>query len=260
MHRKLARELIDIIQDLTINALICPGVIYPRASQPPSHLARNGHVSMGTKRSSILCLSKSIYANYRPCMFSENTFVIGTGPKTTRFLNELPHETRNLIQKVYLNTSIRDHDKEFLADLSFGMIALDVNDRADGAEMVSMLCGSVDAPKADRIDFTNPKVTRGEYSHLAGLHLCYTWWYKIDHVCALPSLKEWVLDLSESYGPDGEWIAPELMKQTANTSMPYSKAVFSTVRPHPEKKGETIVMQFDPETGSPSMVGPGPIC
>ncbi|KAI4255089.1 MAG: hypothetical protein L6R42_006913, partial [Xanthoria sp. 1 TBL-2021] len=38
MHQKLSQELIDIIENFTFEALFCPGIIGPRASQPPSRL------------------------------------------------------------------------------------------------------------------------------------------------------------------------------------------------------------------------------
>lgn len=95
-------------------------------------------------------------------------------------------------------------------------------------------------------------------SSVAKIALLNTWWQKIDNVCMLPSLSKWVPDLSECYGPDGEWLGSELVQQAAFSSMLSSKAFLTTMRPHEEIKGETILLGWDFKTRRKSVLGPGP--
>ncbi|KAL8736492.1 MAG: hypothetical protein Q9166_000284 [cf. Caloplaca sp. 2 TL-2023] len=243
MYQKLSLELVDMIERYTYEALFCPGIIHPKVSEPPSRpstlaAADNHSGKKGTARPALLCLSKSIHKKYQHRMLGENTFVMGTGPKTTRFLNQLPLAIGDHIRTVYVPLSIRDHDEQYSADLEGGVPALKVNNEGNGGDF---LYASSYPDQENRI--------LQQYLILnAGAHLFKTWLQKIDDVCKLPSLAEFVLDLSECYDPDGAWLGEELLEKIHSRRLLNPEVAIVTIRPHPEKKGETIALTWDPKT------------
>ncbi|KAI4265536.1 MAG: hypothetical protein L6R38_009346 [Xanthoria sp. 2 TBL-2021] len=199
MHQKLSQELVDMIEHFTFEALFCPDIIGPRASQPPSRLiapsaspdqqtAFSSQVQE-TARSELLCPSKH-------------------GPQHDRFLNDLPSKIRDQIRKIWVKASISDHEEQHWAELVPGTVTLKVNDQGNTAEVLSIVNGDENATDLAPINSPTTEMRR-EIASIARTNLPNTWWQNIDDVCMLPSLSKWVLDLSECYGPDGEFLGSE---------------------------------------------------
>ncbi|KAL8755389.1 MAG: hypothetical protein Q9199_003682 [Rusavskia elegans] len=235
MHQKLSQELIDMIKNFTFKALFCPGIIGPRASQPPSRL-----ISPNASLDQQTALSSQVQEPARPELlcFSKHR------PQHDKLSQRSALNIRDHIRKIWVTASISDHEEQHWADLVPGTVTLEANDQGNATEVLSIVKGGEKTTDLALIDSLTGVTTgmRREISSVAKVGLLNTWWQKIDDICMLPSLSKWVLDLSVCYGPDGEWLGSELVQQAAFSSMLRSKAFLTTIRPHEEKKGETILV------------------
>ncbi|KAI4223003.1 MAG: hypothetical protein L6R36_005737 [Xanthoria steineri] len=109
----LPQELFDQIQTTTLELAICPGHIFPHQRTSGQETDWNGRTHF-IARPELLRLSKTIYKEYHPRYWSENTFVIGTGDAshTLSWLDNLPPTTTQHIGKFHLAFAPDDSGQE----------------------------------------------------------------------------------------------------------------------------------------------------
>ena len=99
----LPQELFNKIQTTTLELAICPGHIFPQqhTSGQETYWKRRTHF---IARPELLRLRKTIYKEYHPRYWSENTFVIGTGEAahTLTWLDNLSPTITQHIGKFHL--------------------------------------------------------------------------------------------------------------------------------------------------------------
>ncbi|KAL8834575.1 MAG: hypothetical protein Q9170_003703 [Blastenia crenularia] len=73
IHTRCPQEIVDTIQDYVMESLFCPGYVRLSDHKLPKRLE---HAGRSRPRPALLSLSKSIYAEYQPRFWSENTFIL----------------------------------------------------------------------------------------------------------------------------------------------------------------------------------------
>lgn len=103
MHKKMPPEIIKDIEEWLYEIIFCPGYLYLHSPKhqysccpPPT--------DKGSARPALLCLSRNIRTKYETRMWNENTWVVHVGVPvpSLHFVDQLPAEAKNHIQKVHL--------------------------------------------------------------------------------------------------------------------------------------------------------------
>ncbi|KAL8772427.1 MAG: hypothetical protein Q9209_002378 [Squamulea sp. 1 TL-2023] len=225
MKEMLPQELVDLIAVWTYEIVFCPGYIHPCATKfkspvvPPIKVEGREH--HGTARPTLLRLNTSVHAKYEQRVLRENTWVMGTGPATTRFLGDLS-KARNYIRKIYLKLSIRDHGEHCAVALRKNRISvLNVNkdgNAASGGPAIDTVPGPTGYEPEAMLDWQNrlQEAEKGYQSWLDRAHrdLIRTWKNKIEDMFRHRALAEYTLDFSECFGPAGTSLDMALLLAT----------------------------------------------
>ncbi|KAI4260334.1 MAG: hypothetical protein L6R42_004089 [Xanthoria sp. 1 TBL-2021] len=203
----LPQELFDQIQDYVFESSLCPGFIFP---QQPS---RNGvHYWNGksnpTVTPDLLLVSKTIRDKYQKRLWSENTWVIGTGPssKTIGFLKRLEQPSHLSISKFHITFTFRD-----LPDRGEEYYPKDMDGKTP--EDLRELYSNWHTTAEDRIE-DSP----GCFNAL----LLDQWLEKLMYITYL-SPTQMTLDFSECYGAYKCWLGASLaceFRRTARNCVP----------------------------------------
>ncbi|KAL8736496.1 MAG: hypothetical protein Q9166_000288 [cf. Caloplaca sp. 2 TL-2023] len=254
MYKKLPQELIDMIEHWTYEILFCPGFIYPRISKPSSLIKPPNMVESrefkGTARPALLCLSPQVYDKYHLRMLCENTWVIGTGPCTARFLYNLPSTANDSVQKLYLKLSIRDHGELYMHDLRSKEIeSLQVDSNGTGA-LGGLEAYDFPGPPGNGksleewLDWGDAQRTvledRKYWTDEVHKDLVHTWLWKTMDVLEYPSLTEFTLDFTECVGPEGGSLIPALSERLRVHSEPPFTDIFLKLVPDPTGRGKIL--------------------
>ncbi|KAL8736500.1 MAG: hypothetical protein Q9166_000292 [cf. Caloplaca sp. 2 TL-2023] len=226
MHRTLPQEMLDLIEEWFCEMVFCPGYIYTK-SYPRK---RWSHEPLGEYAAgpSLLTLNKRVLARYERRMWAENTWVIGVGDPslTTDFLFESGSGRRLCISRVEMAFTIRDSDKCWEAysptgglDM-IGTLPKEWVEANKGCAKESLDKNDQPGVKGDAYGTTHESFEEwcaGELvqdyrqplevlSHQAMTYeLLEIWSWKWYALTRLP-LAELLLDFTECYGPDGQWL------------------------------------------------------
>ncbi|KAL8877498.1 MAG: hypothetical protein Q9198_004498 [Flavoplaca austrocitrina] len=108
MYRKLPQELVDLVEDEVMEALICPVYIFPWKHD--GNVIWEGTMYQAAQPEYLL-LSKRIYAKYKGRMQTENTYPIGI-ENTEGILRFPPAKDRLFIRKAHIRFDIADLDPD----------------------------------------------------------------------------------------------------------------------------------------------------
>ncbi|KAI4112736.1 MAG: hypothetical protein LQ338_008281, partial [Usnochroma carphineum] len=187
MYRTCSQETVDQIRDTVFDSLFCDGFVHPQ--QHFNHELTSGcdEGSNCVARPALLSsFGKRVFTDWQLRFWRENTFIIGTGEPymSTDFLDFLPEEAHDHINKIDLTFTIRDLDDSWAEVLYAKFIAYE----EFGQEH---------------------KEGRLRYYEQLTIDLERIWFDKFYTVHCLP-LRELTLDFFECYGPDGDWLGTRL--------------------------------------------------
>ncbi|KAL8719613.1 MAG: hypothetical protein Q9181_008041 [Wetmoreana brouardii] len=184
MYEKLPQELVDQIQQTVFDLAFVPGFIF--LQQAP---VEGIHSWLGKQyyaaNPKLLGVSKAVKDKYEERMWTENTYVIGTGRPgyTLDFPYPMPWKAPTCIQKVHLAFTTRSHP--YWQSYSERFAALAQSDRRDDA------------------------IAYSTETYQASLTLKEIWRQNYDSIKELP-LTELTLDFTDCYGFNGEWLGQEI--------------------------------------------------
>ncbi|KAL8772422.1 MAG: hypothetical protein Q9209_002373 [Squamulea sp. 1 TL-2023] len=198
LQTKLPVELFNQIKESVLEMALCPGYVFPqRCTFTDQQVYEWNGKSHPVARPELLRLSKAIYAGYQSRYWGENVFVIGTGWQwpTLKWLGHhlYPRNICQRIRKVHITLTIKDMEEEF-GDY-FEVLPLEIYHQLP-ANLQGNNENSASTPFLD-----DPRPTASARC----LHAACIWRKKLQRICQLP-LTELMIDVTETYCPNGFWI------------------------------------------------------
>ncbi|CAF9939194.1 hypothetical protein IMSHALPRED_001244 [Imshaugia aleurites] len=179
----LPSELFLQIQEEFLNMTFGPRSVYPYNE------LRNSRV--------FEALNQRLLAKYQRIFFSENTWIMGQGYCCVEFLDRMPQSKRQMIRKVEMAFTTQDYPE------TLRFYFEDTEQSRD--RLRRRLAFSLEE---DRGDVQNPlKVLRSYQTEcLRGTREMVSMWCERFEAVSFLNLDYFVLDLSDAYAPDGEYL------------------------------------------------------